>query len=79
MKFFGITLIVFVLALTLVHGVLMLFSPRLWFRIPKWIRGGGYFSDELHSRGWQTLPLRLTGLCMVSMVLYVLYSRPWQW
>lgn len=62
--FFTITIVA-----VLVNSALMLLSPKLWFRMPPWIRLSnlpeGKFKD-----GWGGIQIRLLGAILLGVIIW---------
>ena len=61
------------------NAILMLISPRTWFRLPSWIRLSGSLVEEKFGRGWGGIQVRALGglfLAVISWFLFeALFSR----
>jgi hypothetical protein len=64
-----ITLIVFGF-----NGLIMLISPRAWFRMPFWLRFSGSLPELKYVSGWGAITVRLLGICLISLVVYLSYG-----
>jgi hypothetical protein len=64
-----------VLTLTMmaINAIFMLFSPRLWFRLPGWIRANARFTTDKHSVGLGAVQVRILG-GVVLLVLAIIIS-----
>jgi hypothetical protein len=60
-------------ALLFVNALLMLASPRTWFRLPGWIRAQGALTPEKYAHGSGAIQLRFTGAIGLSIISWVLY------
>ena len=61
-----------VLAMMLINGIVMLASPRMWFRLPSWIRANGRFKEEDCNNCAQSLAIRaLGGIALVLAIVFV--------
>ena len=58
----------------LVNGVVMLASPRVWFRVPCWLLAKGSLVEQKYSKGWRSVEVRLTGAIIVAVIGWVLYD-----
>jgi hypothetical protein len=67
-RFLGWTFAILTLTMMAVNATLMLASPRLWFRLPTWIRANARFTSEKHSSGLGAVQVRVLG----GVVLIVL-------
>jgi hypothetical protein len=56
------------------NGIFMLISPKVWFRLPFWIRASGSLSKEKYESGWGATQIRLLGAVFVGIVAWFLYS-----
>jgi hypothetical protein len=74
MKSFGIVGIVIVLAVALLNALFMLISPAKWFDLPEWISLRGYFNRRMHDHGWGAVQVRLVGLGISLLIVYMLWS-----
>lgn len=70
-RFLGWTFAILTLVMMSVNAFFMLFSPRLWFRLPGWIRGNARFTDDQHGSGLGALQVRMLG-AVVLLVLTVI-------
>ena len=66
--FLGWAFAVLTLTMMAINAILMLFSPRLWFRLPSWIRANARFTTAEHSAGSGAVQVRILG----GVVLLVL-------
>ncbi len=71
--FLGWTFAILTLVMMSVNAFFMLFSPRLWFRLPGWISANARFTDERHSSGLGALQVRILG-AVVLLVLGVIVA-----
>jgi hypothetical protein len=60
--------------LLVINGLIMLASPRVWFKLPEWFAAWGNLRPEKYSTGWGAVQVRLTGAVFVGMVLWVVYD-----
>jgi hypothetical protein len=70
----GWSMVVTVGAVMLVNALLMLASPRAWFRLPSWIRAQGTLTEQKYSTGWRGVTVRLAGGVMLAVIGWVLYD-----
>lgn len=68
--------IFFVVTIAAVGGnaVIMLISPRVWFRIPPWIRFSGSLSAEKFSSGSGAIQVRLLGACFLGILFWFMHG-----
>lgn len=59
----------FVLAMAGINGVLMMISPRLWFRLPRWAHANARFTVRDAESLGGALQIRLLGAVFVAFVL----------
>jgi hypothetical protein len=71
--FLGWAFAVITLTMMAINAMFMLFSPRLWFRLPSWIRANARFTTEKHSGGLGAVQVRILG-GVVLLVLAVIVS-----
>ena len=60
-----------------VNAFFMLFSPRLWFRLPGWIRANARFTNEKHGSGLGAVQIRLLGgvaLVVLAVIVIAIVS-----
>jgi hypothetical protein len=55
-------------------GLFMLVSPRAWCQLPTWISGRGKLAAEIYSHGWGAVQVRVLGVIMIGLPLYVAYD-----
>ena len=76
--FFGWVFAVLTLTMMAINAILMLFSPRLWFRLPGWIRANARFTTEKHSVGLGAVQVRILGgvvlLVLTVIILAIAFS-----
>lgn len=69
-----------ILTLTMmaVNAFCMVLSPRVWFRLPGWIRANARFTAEKHSTGFGATQVRILGgvvlLVLIVIILAILLS-----
>ena len=68
----GIVCFIVVVVAVVGNGVLMLASPRTWFRIPHWVRLSGSLSETKYSSGWGAIQIRVLGACFVAIMIWFL-------
>jgi hypothetical protein len=69
--FLGWTFAILTLLMMTINAAFMLFSPRLWFRLPSWIRANARFTHEKHTSGLGGAQVRILG-GVVLLVLAVI-------
>ncbi len=70
----GIVCFIFVAVAVVSNGVLMLVSPRLWFRVPGWARLSGSLSESKYGSGWGAVQIRLLGACFLAIMIWFLHG-----
>lgn len=61
-------------AILVINAAVMLISPRAWFRLPIWIRAQGTLSERKNSSGFGGFELRILGLLMLAVIVWVVYD-----
>jgi cytochrome b len=61
-----------VLAMMLINGITMLTSPRMWFRLPSWVRANGRFKEEDCNNRAQSLSIRALGAIATVLAMVFL-------
>jgi hypothetical protein len=56
------------------NAALMLISPRIWFRIPHWVRLSGSLSETKYSSGWGAIQIRVLGACFIAIMIWFLHG-----
>src|SRR5580658_971447 len=70
--FLGWTFAILTLVMMATNGVLMLFSPKLWFRLPGWIRANARFENGKDSFGFGAVQIRiLGGVTLLVLAVFV--------
>ncbi len=72
--FVGMTFAVVVGLLLLINAAYMLISPKKWFELPSFIRATGTLTKQRYSEGFGAVEVRITGLIMMGIVLWVVYD-----
>jgi hypothetical protein len=70
----GWLIIVLVGLVLVINGLIMLISPRTWFRLPSWIGFQGGLTEEKYGSGIGAIQVRLLGGIFVAVVLWVIYD-----
>ena len=72
----AIGVICFVITIAAVGGnaIVMLISPRAWFRLPHWIRLSGSITEAKFSTGKGALQVRMLGGCFLILTLWFLHG-----
>jgi hypothetical protein len=70
----GVSCFIITIAAIGANAVLMLISPRLWFRIPQWIRLSGSLTAEKFSSGSGAIQVRLLGAAFLGMLLWFMHG-----
>jgi cytochrome b len=73
MHLVGWVMATWVLAMMLLNGILMLASPRMWFRLPSWVRANGRFKEEDCNRRSQSLSIRALGAIVTILAMVFLF------
>lgn len=61
-----------VLGMMLINGVVMLASPRMWFRLPSWIRANGRFKEQACDNRAQSLSIRALGaIALIIAIVFI--------
>lgn len=68
-----VMLVLLVVALS-INAAFMLISPRMWFRLPDWIRANGSFTEKQFETGWGAIHVRIVGALALGTILWVLYD-----
>lgn len=77
-----IGLFCFIVTITAVslNGLFMLISPKLWFRMPRWMRLSN-LPEAKFSDGWGGIQIRLLGAIFLALVAYfangIVYGGPY--
>jgi len=70
--FLGWTFAILTLVMMAINGAFMLFSPKLWFRLPGWIRANGRFENDKDSFGFGAVQIRiLGGVVLIVFAVFV--------
>jgi hypothetical protein len=56
------------------NGLVMLISPRMWFRLPFWMRASGSLRKEKYGSGWGAIEIRIVGAVALGVVIWFVYS-----
>lgn len=67
-------IIVIVCGFGLVNGLVMLISPPVWFRLPRWIGEKGLLTEHRFAFGWGAAWIRFWGAVVLAGSGYVLYE-----
>lgn len=68
----GWVIAAWVLAMILINGITMLTSPRMWFRLPAWVRANGRFKEEDCNNRAQSLSIRaLGGIATIIAIVFL--------
>jgi hypothetical protein len=70
----GMTCLIVTAAAIASNAALMLFSPRIWFRIPHWVRFSGSLSETKYSSGWGAIQIRVLGACFLAIMIWFLHG-----
>jgi hypothetical protein len=72
--FLGWLAATYTIIMILLNGVIMLASPRSWFKLPGWLRPQGTFTEKEYSAGWGSVRLRFMGAVFVGAISWLIYS-----
>jgi len=56
------------------NGLIMLASPRAWFRLPSWLGFQGALTEAKYGSGWGAIQVRLLGAIFLAVPLGLLYN-----
>lgn len=70
----GWCLIILLGLLLTINATFMLVSPRVWFRLPRWLRLQGTLTKHRYATGWGAIQVRLTGAGMLTAIIWILYD-----
>jgi hypothetical protein len=56
------------------NGLIMLVSPRAWFRLPSWLGFQGSLTEAKYGGGWGAVQVRLLGVVFLAVPLGILYN-----
>jgi hypothetical protein len=56
------------------NGLIMLVSPRAWFRLPSWLAFRGSLTEAKYGSGWGAIQVRLLGAIFLVVPLGLLYN-----
>jgi hypothetical protein len=73
-QFIGVLCFVITIAAVGANALLMLISPRLWFRFPQWIRLSGSLTAEKFSSGSGALQVRLLGAGFLAILFWFMHG-----
>jgi hypothetical protein len=74
MELFGLLCFIITMVAVGTNGLMMLISPRKWYRMPFWIRLSGILSRDKYQSGWGAIQIRLLGAILFFVVVYFIYS-----
>jgi len=70
----GWSIVVVVGVVISVNALFMLASPKVWFRLPGWIRAQGSLTEQKYASGWGGIQVRLAGAAMLAVVAWVVFD-----
>jgi hypothetical protein len=73
-RILGLCIAVIVGLVMTINGAFMLASPRVWFRLPTWLKAQGSLIEDKYGSGWRSIQIRLTGALILSAIAWVLYD-----
>jgi hypothetical protein len=56
-----------------INGFAMLLSPRLFLKLPGWLRAQGALSERHYGSGFGAIQLRIVGAAIIGFILWVAY------
>jgi len=72
MRVVGIFVIVLFGLMMAINGALMLASPRVWFRLPRWLGVHGSLTEDRYATGWGAIQVRIAGGLSLAGIIWVL-------
>lgn len=73
-QFIGILCFVITIVAIVGNAVLMLISPKIWFRVPHWIRLSGSLTEAKFSSGWGAIQIRVLGACFLAIMAWFVHG-----
>jgi len=73
-QFIGVFCFIVTIVAVVGNATLMLISPRVWFRIPHWMRLSGSLTEAKFSTGWGAIQVRLLGACFLGVMAWFLHG-----
>jgi len=73
-QFLGWFVIPIFAAVWVFNGLVMLVSPRAWFRLPSWLGFQGSLTEAKYGSGWGAIQVRLLGAIFLAVPLGLLYN-----
>jgi len=73
LRIMGSCVVAIVAVVMVVNTAVMLASPRMWFRLPRWIRAQSPFTEERYASGWGAVELRLIGAACLAVAAWIIY------
>jgi hypothetical protein len=70
----GILCFVITVAAVVTNAVVMIISPKMWFRMSHWIRLSGSLTEEKYASGWGAVQVRVLGVCFLLIMAYFLHG-----
>ena len=71
-KTFGWIMLLVLGALIATNAVVMLISPKVWFRLPGWLRAQGTLTEEKYGTGWGAIQVRLCGALILAFMTWII-------
>ncbi len=70
----GLLCFVVLVAALVANAVVMLVSPRTWFRLSEWVRltGSLQLHHQKYESGWGAIEVRLLGAFLLGLIVYML-------
>lgn len=70
----GTICMVVTVVVVLLNGALMTASPRLWFRLPAWVRCSGSLDKAKFTQGKGAAAIRILGLCFLALMAWFFHG-----
>jgi hypothetical protein len=70
----GMVCLIVTVVAVVTNATLMLISPKIWFRVPRWIRFSGSLSETQYRSGWGAIQIRLLGACFLAIMIWFLHG-----
>ncbi len=56
------------------NAVIMVTSPKLWFRLPSWTGVRGTMSEQRYGNTWGHVQVRALGAIFMAVIAWVIYD-----
>jgi len=70
-NFVGWLFVLLFTVLWVANGLLMLISPRAWFRLPRWLGVHGAMTEAKYGTGWGAVETRVLGAIFVAAPIWI--------